>query len=637
MLKFEDSHRPAAGFPLKAEQGKRILKLDILCLLYGLGRTIYVTFMINTIPLAELNILAVDCQATGANPAKGHLLEVGWVSGRAGSLSAPERSSAQSSLIQLPEPTAIPSAVQRLTGISAAQMAEAQKEETAWQRLKTAAQASTPPDQPLPCATVIHYARFETPFLRQLHSTHDPGTAFPFQIICTHAIARRLLPDLPRKGIRAVAGYFGHCMPEFKRSADHAVATLVIWQHLTRLLQTRFGIDNLDHLARWLTQYQPPGRTKRAFPMDPAIRQGLPDKPGVYRMRPEGEEILYIGKAKSLKQRVNSYFRARAAHPEHILEMLSQAREIDFTETGSALEAAVLESDEIKHHRPPYNRALRPERRGLVFLTRDLKQHSPHCDQRFRIGPLPHGRLPDVLLAFAACFSYGLDPPVEALIRFATLALAPGADLEPAVQCLQEGFRLFLGTHPSSLQKRSVLGIVTSVGAGLWRRQLEAAAGPDAQADAETENSDDARTDRGPTAERTDWTPADIAGAIESVLKRSAYLIRRARWYCLLSESSLTWASQRYPDELKHLMVFEGGGIASGDVLPASGNLPVPPGFGRPWLERRRQLDLVAYDRMRVVTTELRRLCSQGRRIALRLGPNRCLGSSEVQKALPWV
>jgi DNA polymerase III subunit epsilon len=104
--------------------------------------------------------------------------------------------------------------------------------------------------------------------------------------------------------------------------------------------------------------------------MPAAIRQTLADKPGVYRMRSLGGDLLYIGKAKSLKKRVTSYFRSKAPHPEHILEMLSQAQNIDFSLTESALEAAVLETDEIKEHCPPYNKALQPNQRSLANEVR---------------------------------------------------------------------------------------------------------------------------------------------------------------------------------------------------------------------------------------------------------------------------
>jgi DNA polymerase III subunit epsilon len=52
--------------------------------------------------------------------------------------------------------------------------------------------------------------------------------------------------------------------------------------------------------------------------------------------------------------------------------MLSQARDIDFSEMVSALEAAILEADEIKQLRTPYNKALQPNQRSLVFVSGDF-------------------------------------------------------------------------------------------------------------------------------------------------------------------------------------------------------------------------------------------------------------------------
>jgi hypothetical protein len=79
------------------------------------------------------------------------------------------------------------------------------------------------------------------------------------------------------------------------------------------------------------------------FPMPAAIRQVLPNKPGIYRMRSLAGTLLYIGNAKSLKKRVTSYFRSKAPHPEYILEMLSQARDIDFSLTESVRQNIVWE------------------------------------------------------------------------------------------------------------------------------------------------------------------------------------------------------------------------------------------------------------------------------------------------------
>jgi len=177
-----------------------------------------------TTTLTNLKILTLDCQATGANPDKGHLLEIGWIPTQASVADNPALTGLQTYLVRLPADAAIPRAVEKITGISDDTSAAGISSESVWERLIETAQEITAGNPSAICPLVIHFARFEEPFLRQLCQKNSPEGPFPFRIICTHEIAIRLLPDLPRRGIRAIAGYFGHSMPELKRSADHVVA-----------------------------------------------------------------------------------------------------------------------------------------------------------------------------------------------------------------------------------------------------------------------------------------------------------------------------------------------------------------------------------------------------------------------------
>src|SRR5690348_7413050 len=104
-----------------------------------------------------------------------------------------------------------------------------------------------------------------------------------------------------------------------------------------------------------------------------SVRLSLPHAPGIYRMLRTDGSVLYVGKAASLHHRVNSYFRKQHGAHERLLEMLSQARAISFEVTPSPLEAALLEPDEIKRHRPPYNIALTNHHRTLWFTSPDLR------------------------------------------------------------------------------------------------------------------------------------------------------------------------------------------------------------------------------------------------------------------------
>src|SRR5215510_2715117 len=301
--------------------------------------------------LSQLEVLVVDCQATAAAP-HGHLLEMGWA--RAGT--TPTRADAR--LIALPHGERIPAAVTRLTGISEQVSQDGVDAQVAWRALCD--EAATVARQPTP--TVIHFARFEQPFLRAL-----AGGALPLDILCTHDIARRLLPDLPRCGVRALTGYFGRGVGALRRSADHVEATAFVWRELVRLLRDE-GTSTWSALQEWLAVDRATRkRRRRVWPVPRNVRLSLPDAPGVYRMLRTSGDVLYVGKAASLRQRVNSYFRKQHGVPERTLEMLSQARGISFDVAPTALEASFIEPDEIKRHRPPYNVALTIGNRALLF------------------------------------------------------------------------------------------------------------------------------------------------------------------------------------------------------------------------------------------------------------------------------
>lgn len=586
-----------------------------------------------TTNLAELEILTLDCQATGANPHKGHLLEIGWFPTQASAADNSTLTGLQVYLVSLPAAAVIPRPVERITGISSNVAAAGLSSDIVWERLVETAQQITIRNSLSSCPLVIHFARFEKPFLRQLHQKHSPKYAFPFQIICTHEIAIRLLPELPRRGIRAIAGYFGHSMPELKRSMDHVIATAFIWKQLVERLDTTCGVSGLNQLIDWLAATKPPGRSGRSFPMNPEIHLKLPDKPGIYRMlRAKRGDPLYIGKAKSLKQRVNSYFRQKTAHAEHTLEMLTQARELDFTLTGSALEAAMLESDEIKRSSPPYNIALRRRERVLAYCTKDLCRNAAVAEGDFTVGPLPAGRFIKTITAFGLWLAYDMQVNDEDQLDILHSILALPPDYAPEIDCLKEGFKMFREAYSSRLTHPSALRVLTALGAEFWRKRLHA----DALAEIVTETENNEKKQKESGREHV-WTPEAVAHTIENMICRSAHLIRRARWFCLLSESSLAWTSAEQRDNLKTLVVFANGAAVDRKIVKTAEEIRVPPGRAKTFRSRQNNIDLITYDRLRVVTTELRRLVSEGREIELRLGPGVTLKRRGIAKVLQWV
>jgi excinuclease ABC subunit C len=90
--------------------------------------------------------------------------------------------------------------------------------------------------------------------------------------------------------------------------------------------------------------------------------KGLPAKPGVYLFRGERGEVLYVGKAKSLRPRVRSYFQASADTRSTIAQLPERVRDVEVIVTDTEVEALHLEQNLVKRHRPPFNVRLRDDK-----------------------------------------------------------------------------------------------------------------------------------------------------------------------------------------------------------------------------------------------------------------------------------
>jgi len=92
-----------------------------------------------------------------------------------------------------------------------------------------------------------------------------------------------------------------------------------------------------------------------------AFVKRLPERPGVYRMLDAGGTVVYVGKARSLRSRVGSYFRADQLHPK-VQALVRAIAGIEVTVTNSDTEALLLEHNLIKSHRPRFNVILRDDK-----------------------------------------------------------------------------------------------------------------------------------------------------------------------------------------------------------------------------------------------------------------------------------
>jgi DNA polymerase III subunit epsilon len=337
------------------------------------------------------------------------------------------------------------------------------------------------------------------------------------------------------------------------------------------------------------------------------VRLSVPHASGIYRMLRTDGSVLYVGKASSLHHRVNSYFRKQNGVPERLLEMLSQARAISFEVTPSPLEAALLEPDEIKRHRPPYNVALTIQDRALWFTSPDLSMRSSQPSPHYPLGPFASAETLDRFGAFAQ----------------AQRAAVTSGSRGPDDGTFTAGYDLLCGTHPElSRVDLSAHARLLRLGTRLWR---------EGRRDRDVDEDDTNYANPGVRI----WTPEFVQVSLEWLALRAGVARRRAIWLTRLFDASVVW---REPgDDCARLIVIEEGEVALSAAVDASAPLPIPPGYRRPVAARRQAFTLAAFDRLRVLTSELKRLIAAGAPVALRLGLGPALDESQLASALWWM
>lgn len=86
--------------------------------------------------------------------------------------------------------------------------------------------------------------------------------------------------------------------------------------------------------------------------------RNLPTTPGIYLMKDQHDQIIYVGKAKQLRQRVRSYFQKNSSHSNKVLRMIFNIHDLEIIEVDTELDALLLECQLIQQHHPMYNRQM---------------------------------------------------------------------------------------------------------------------------------------------------------------------------------------------------------------------------------------------------------------------------------------
>ena len=190
---------------------------------------------------------------------------------------------------------------------------------------------------------VAHNVSFDYSIIK--NHFEDIGTSFNMKKLCTVRLAKGIIPGYPSYSLGKICNQLQIENHSRHRAMGDAMATTHLFHLLLEQDKADFLTYSLNQLNREATL--PPNLKREEY-------EQLPSKPGVYYLLGEKLEILYVGKAKNVKQRITTHFTEKTRKKS---ELLRRIHHVSCTETGNELIALLLESHEIKKHFPPYNKA----------------------------------------------------------------------------------------------------------------------------------------------------------------------------------------------------------------------------------------------------------------------------------------
>jgi DNA polymerase III subunit epsilon len=232
---------------------------------------------------------------------------------------------------------------------------------------------------------VGHNVSFDYKFVSESFKRMEEPVKFTVKTLCTCKLARRLLRQLKSKSLGNVSEYLGITQDRKHRAFDDTMATAKILLHFLNVLQDEYELETLDEVLTF--------QNKKIFTEEkksPALKRvniklkDIPTNPGVYFFKSASGEILYIGKAKNLKERLSSYFRHNSEFTHKIKRLLSSIRHLEYEITDSELSALILESKLIKKHKPRFNTAIK-RFRFHPFLKIDVQNDFPKIEKVYEI------------------------------------------------------------------------------------------------------------------------------------------------------------------------------------------------------------------------------------------------------------
>ena len=191
---------------------------------------------------------------------------------------------------------------------------------------------------------VAHNTSFDFRILKTEYSRL--GYNFKRNTLCTLELSKKLIPDMNSYSLGKLTKQLGIPLTQRHRASGDALATVKLFKLLLdKDLEKKIIIENIKN------------SNKNSLPKKlNQILDDLPNSVGIYYMHDENSKIIYIGKSKNIKKRINQHF---AGKDNKSKKLQLHTETVSYDETGSELIALLKESNQIKLHKPIYNRKLR--------------------------------------------------------------------------------------------------------------------------------------------------------------------------------------------------------------------------------------------------------------------------------------
>ncbi|MDA9338462.1 exonuclease domain-containing protein [Flavobacteriaceae bacterium] len=250
---------------------------------------------------------------------------------------------------------------------------------------------------------VAHNVNFDYNIIRD--EFKSLGFDFKRKKLCTVRLSRKIIPGLSSYSLGNICTAEGIEIAARHRAKGDAEATVELFRRLLKR-DDNFTINSfLNAKSREATL--PPL-------LDKQVVDKLPERHGVYYFKNEQKEVIYVGKANNIKQRVISHFYDKKKKE---ITMCLETADISYTETGSELIALLRESSEIKHLYPKFNRAQRKageavglfsyeDQKGIVHLAFNRLKLTPNPLMKFYSMAACRSMLEKVCEEFELCPKY---------------------------------------------------------------------------------------------------------------------------------------------------------------------------------------------------------------------------------------